>query len=410
MLPRFRAVTGLAVAFATLCPAITRADEGAAVMATLDEATFIERVTERSPRRVAFDSRRRAASAQIGVAGLLPNPTLSFERESVPGLDQTNNYVRLGWSLDFSGRRGLARSAARSAADAERFEVDRDAWSLELDARLAYLEAVYARHQLSRIETARAALVQLLDVLRSRANHGDTSSYDADRAALELDLLDDERATARRVLETARLVLGAFLGEPTTPYDASGPLSLPAPRAAGGEPRRPDLDAARARVKQAQHELRLARRRWVPELELLAGVMVSTSGSTAGVGYNVGIGGALPVFDRGGAAASRARADAKRWQTEIAVIATDARGEAAQAARDLALRIEQADAYARGPATRATDLLRRATSAFREGDRPILELLDVQRTARQVASRTLDLIYEARRAELALRRALGRTP
>jgi len=53
-------------------------------------------------------------------------------------------------------------------------------------------------------------------------------------------------------------------------------------------------------------------------------------------------------------------------------------------------------------------LQQRATVAYREGDRPILELLDVHRTARHVAVRALDLIYEARRAELAVRRALGR--
>jgi outer membrane protein TolC len=147
----------------------------------------------------------------------------------------------------------------------------------------------------------------------------------------------------------------------------------------------------------------------VPRLDLLGGVMVSRSGANDGVGYSVAIAGELPVFDRGQAAADRARADAKRWQAEIAALTNDARSETAQAARELTLRIEQAEAYARGPMTRASDLHRRAAAAFREGDRPILELLDVQRSARNVAMRSLELVYEARRAEIALRRASGST-
>lgn len=409
MVPRFCAVAGLAVALATFRPVIARADEGAAIMATLDEATFLKRVIERSPRRATFDARRRAAFAEVAVAGALPNPTLSYERESVPGLASSNDFLRLGWSLDLAGRRGLARSATRSAAEAEQHEVDRDAWVFEADARVAYLEAVYAREHVAQLEVARTALVQLLDVLRSRAAQGETSSYDADRAALELDLLDDERSSARRMLETARLKLGALMGEPTTPYEASEPLVLPARPGALADPDRPELDAARARIAQARHELRLAERRWVPRLDLLGGVMVSRSGGADGVGYSISIAGELPVFDRGRVAADRARADAKRWQAETATLTNDVRGEAAQAARELSLRIEQSEAYTRGPATRATDLQRRATSAFREGERPILELLDVQRTARHVGMRALELVYEARRAQIALLRASGRT-
>jgi cobalt-zinc-cadmium efflux system outer membrane protein len=409
MLPRIsRAVAGLVVACVATRPVTTRADERAFVV-SLDEATFLKKVHERSPRRQVLEERQRAARAQIGVAGQLPNPTLSYEREAVPGLDVSDTYLRLGWMIDLAGRRGLATSAARAGADAERLDVDREVHVLEIDARLAYLDAVYARAHVARLDEDRATLLQLVDALRSRAKQGDASSYDADRATLQLDALDDERATARRQLETARLRLGALMGEPAVPYDASGALALPArPDTSQLSPQRPDVEAALARAAQADRELRAARRRWVPRLEIVVGMRASSSTDGDGVGYVGGIGGDLPLFDRGGAAGDRARADAKRWRAEATALANDARAEGEQARRELVLRIEQAEAYLAGPATRASDLQRRATVAYREGDRPILELLDVQRTARHAAGRALELIYEARRAELTLRRALGR--
>jgi outer membrane protein TolC len=409
MHPRFpRVVAGLAVVFATSSPVPTHADERAD-LASLDEATFVSRVLERSPRRRALDDRYRSARAQVGVAQVLPNPTLTYEREAVPGLDQADDFVRLGWNVDVAGRRGLARDAARASAEAERLDVEREAFLLEIEARGAYLDAAHARDQVARLDAARVPLAELVNALQSRSKQGDASSYDADRAALELDGLDDERSTARRSLEVATLRLGALMGEPATPYQARDTLTLPA-KPGADSPQRTDVAAALARANQADRELVAARRSWVPRFQIVAGLMASSSGGADGFGYVVGIGGDLPLFDAGGAAADRARAEAKRWRSESAAIANDARGEVEQARRDVTLRIEQAERYAIGPAARAADLLRRATVAYREGDRPILELLDVQRTARHAALRALELIYEARRAELTLRRARGRNP
>jgi cobalt-zinc-cadmium efflux system outer membrane protein len=410
MLPRLhRAVAGLAVALVTT-PAPTRADEPAGPPA-LDEATFLKRVIEHSPRRRAFDERRHAALTQIDVAAVLPNPTLSYEREAVPGLDASEDFLRLGWTFDLAGRRGLARSAARAAAAADRLDVDRDGFVFEIQARLAFLDAMYAREHLVRLDDARTGLVELVEVLRSRAKQGDASSYDTDRATFELDALDDERASARRQLEVARLRLGGLIGEPASSYDASGALTLPPkPPAQLASPRRADSDAALARATQADRELTSARRTWIPALEIVVGLMASSGMGGDGHGYVVGIGGDLPLFDTGRAAADRARAEAKRWRSEAQAIASDARAESEQARRDLDLRIAQAETYLAGPAQRGIDLARRASVAYREGDRPILELLDVQRNARHASVRALELVYEARRAELVLARTVGRTP
>jgi multidrug efflux system outer membrane protein len=411
MLPRIpRVAAGLAMTLVVVQSRPTIADPSA-VPTALDQVTFLRRVAEGSPRRPVIDARRRAAAAAIEAAGVRPNPHLSYEREAVPGLDSHDDFFRLGYSLDLGGRRGLAVAGARAAADAERATTERDVLVVDADARLAYLEAAHARELLARLDASRVSLSELVESLRSRAAQGDASNYDAERATLELDLLDDERATAARKLGVARLGLGALVGEPATPYDAADAITLPArPTRQPIMAARPEIDAARARARQADREAVAAGRGWIPRLELTVGLLASSGPDGDGVGYIVGIGGDLPVFDAGGAARTRARAEGKRWEAEATALAVEASAEVEQARTELTARIEQAETFIAGAAVRAEDLQRRSAVAYREGDRTILELLDVHRTARDVAMRSLEMIYEARRAELALRRASGRAP
>jgi outer membrane protein TolC len=405
-----RGAAGLAVILVMASTRPTLADTGAAP-AALDEATFLRRVAERSPRRAALRERGRAADAAVAVAGVRPNPRLGYEREAVRDPDVSEDFIRLGYALDLAGRRGLAIDAARAAAAAERAAAERELAAADIDARLAYLEAAFARARLGELDRSRSSLAGLVEALRSRAAQGDASEYDAERAALELDLLEDERATAARELELARLRLGALLGEPATRYDAADPLVVPArPTDAGVVPARPELVAAGARIRQAEREATAAGRGWIPRLELTVGVVIARGPEAEGTGYIVGIAGELPVLDAGGAAQRRARAEARRWRAEAAAVAVEVAAEVAQARADLVERIEHAERFREGPAVRAADLARRAAVAYREGDRTIIELLDVERAARTATVRLLGTIYEARRAALALERATGRTP
>src|SRR5512139_3610872 len=76
------------------------------VVVSIDEPTYLQHVQAEPPTR-ALDDRARAARAAVGAAAVLPNPTLAYEREAIPSLDAHDDFVRLGWSLDLAGRRGL---------------------------------------------------------------------------------------------------------------------------------------------------------------------------------------------------------------------------------------------------------------------------------------------------------------
>jgi cobalt-zinc-cadmium efflux system outer membrane protein len=408
MLSPSRALAWVLVVASTASTSSTRADP-AAPIETLDEATFVARALSRSPRRATYAARRSVANTEARAVAVRPNLSFSYDREAVPGLS-TDDFVRVGWVIDVAGRRDLAIAAANAGANAERLDVDREAFVFAIDAQLAYLDAVYAHAQLARLDDARRDLVELVAALRSRSRQGEASGYDADRVALELDGLDDERAGMRRAVELAQLRLGAVLGEPDAAYAPSGVLALPSLPPPAASPRRPDIDAARARADRADHEAAAARRTWIPRLNLAAGVVLSSSTNGNGLGYLVSLGGDLPVFNRGGGATERARAEATRWRSEAAALAHEVRSEVIQARRELELRIDQAASYAAGVAARVLDLQRRTLVAYREGDRTILEMLDAQRAARTATLRVVELTYEARRAALKLVRAEGSAP
>src|SRR5690606_10158343 len=124
----------------------------------------------------------------------------------------------------------------------------------------------------------------------------------------------------------------------------------------------------------ASAEATRAGRGWVPELDFNIGVMAQSQQNLSGIGYVVGIGGELPLFDRGTAGAARSHTEAKRWDAEAAALATEATAEVLSARDVLVQRIAHAETYTSGPAKRAQDLARRVGVAYREGDRPILEL------------------------------------
>jgi cobalt-zinc-cadmium efflux system outer membrane protein len=269
--------------------------------------------------------------------------------------------------------------------------------------------AAAARMRVGLLESARSRLAELVDAARGRAAAGDTAEYDAERVALELDLLDDELTGARRDLAKARIALGGLLGTPEVPIDAGDDLALPTVRDAG-EVVRADVTAAERRADAARVEVRHARRGWFPRLELGVGVQFSGVEALDGVGYFVLVGGELPLFDRGGAAARKAAAAAAMWDAEAAALSAEASAGVRAAREDLASVVAQAATFRDGAAGRASTLITGAEVAYREGDRSIVELLDALRTSRTAQVRIVELMREARDAELTLWLEEGRVP
>lgn len=384
---------------------------------SITAAEFVDRIQESDPRFEGIASRLDAARAEIESASLWPNPSVAYDREEVfaSGEALPENFVRLELPIEVSGRRGKRVDAAEAGERAAAAELGRERFLLTLSAIDLYDDGAALRLRVEMIRERREALFKLLQAVRARTRAGDTSGYDLSRIELELASHDELLGEAGLELTRARRSLAALLGEDGL-VDAADPLALPgvpeeeAVLVERALAQRGDYRGVRERGEQADHERSAAARAWVPVLELSGGLKVSDLGNETGVGYTAGVALAVPLFDRGQAERARAsavlrmaRAEARSLERSVPLAVKNARDA-------LLLRIDQATRYEKELVPKLDDLVRRAEVSYREGERPVFELLDAYRTAREVRARHLELRREARRSEVDLWRALGRRP
>jgi outer membrane protein TolC len=118
----------------------------------------------------------------------------------------------------------------------------------------------------------------------------------------------------------------------------------------------------------------------------------------------------LPFFDRGQADAARARARLKVARANERIIAERITSEVVMAKDNLRRVVAHSSLFERTHVSRLNRFVRRVETTYREGERPIFELLDAYRTARATRLRALSLRLAARLAEIELWRAHGLGP
>ncbi|GEM_PF-676324 len=410
--PRSVLLTVIVLVTTTLAP-LARAEPPAL---TADE--FLARFERTDPRLEVLDARVQLARAGVTAARVLPNPSVAYDREEVfPSSGRlADNFVRLAWPVDVSGRRSLRTDAAESGVQATRAEAAAERFGLSLEALGIYYDAAFARLRLETLHQGQTSLARLVEIVRKRASAGDASGYDLKRLDLERASYDDLVATAETELMSARRRLGTLVGEANTRYDAADRLSLPAlpgSRAlivASALAGRDDYKATRFRSSQADGELAAARRAWVPALALTGGLKSTDLGmGDTAYGYVAGVAVSIPLFDNGQAEKERAVAGKRLALAERRVLEQRVPDAARIAHEQLERKLVQARRFASGQLDKVDELVRAAEVSYREGERPsIFELLDAYRVARDVRLRDLELRRNAKASEIDLWRALGR--
>ncbi len=377
----------------------------------LDEAELIRLVLARAPESAVADATAALAEAHEHAAGLLPNPSLSWGRETVEtGPVGSQDIVSAALPIELSRPR-TARALAASEGASLRAEAALQRDDAVLAALFAYYDIVIGERRLAVFEEVLANLEEAARVLSRREAAGTVSGYESIRLSIESELARSRLVEARGQLERARAGLAVLLGVDVENLRVTQELhflseSQLAQLVQRGVESREALRHAGAAVKLAAEAEQRAELTWLPSLEVSGG-MKRVSDLGGGVGYVVGISLALPSLDRG--QGLRAEARARR-------AVTAARGEAlaqrlgveAEAAlvtyRSTRENLERLEAQTN---THVESLLRAVQSGYREGERSILELLDAQRARTEVAERRLTLMRMAKRAEAEARVALG---
>ncbi len=389
------------VAGALLCLA-----SPAAAQTVLSEADVLAQLSADSPRLRAIRAAIDVARADVEAARRWPNPRATYNRESVAGV--TEHMVTVSQPLPITGRRGLEADAASAVADAVSRRSDDAIRQARAELRAAFADLAAAQVRESELSRARDKLQEVVGVITRRERAGDAAGYDRLRAEREVTDIEADVAAARADRARALGTLGAYLSTiadptslvvavPATPSRAALPTvdELISTAQTRGESR-----ALQREIDAAHLSEQAAERRLIPEPEVVAGTK-SSNAAGGDVGSVISVHATVPLFDWNRPERARAKAQAARTESELAVFNATVRAHI-MALRALVLeRRDAADRY-RASSTSAADLERIAQVSYDLGETGILQLLDAYRSGASVRARQAALDAAARHAEIEL--------
>jgi len=346
----------------------------------------------------------QAAEADVLAAGLFPNPTLNYSRDSVDGSPDT---VEQTWMLeqtfDISGRRGLHREAAsRRVAAVTAGNASRQL-QMAAEIRRSFHEVLFRQETIRATETWAQRFARVEGMVGKLARAGEASGYDRRRLARERQTAEARLAAGRAELDRALAHLVALTGAPEAPLLKGALLpSAPVPveTLLTRLDQRPDLQSLSRRAEAADLEGRAAKRGGIPEVTVGIGPKYVDNGSTQDKGVALSLSVPLPVFDRQQAGQQRAAAEALQVRAEYHLTKHRAEGELRGLHRQAeGLRATAIDYRSRAVAA-SPELLRIAETAYQGGESSLLELLDAYRGALEAETTALELEKRARDARI----------
>jgi cobalt-zinc-cadmium efflux system outer membrane protein len=373
---------------------------------------------------ISAGARVRQAEAAVAQAHLVPNPTLSASagdyavgETNPPGLAYADTAIyttALGETVEI-GKRGPRIAAAESRLEAERQNFADTLARVSVEARAGLARVVYLRARLAFLEESLLAGKQIETLQQSRLDNGDISGSDFDRLLVDTSLLESDVARTRADTGEAMAVCHAVL---YAPCDAPGPdlagivatTEVPAvPDVESALATRPDLRSLDLQAEASRDDALLGRRRRVPDPTLSLTYVhdnLVVSGDQPKT-LALGVGFALPVFDRGQHEFERAGAAAAELDAAARDARTRARAEltALQERRsflDQTLHDLQEQAV-----PRAKGVLDATVSAVGQGGLSTTDLLLARRTYTDLLLRVIDFEFDAFNVRNDLRRGLG---
>jgi len=380
---------------------------------TLEEVLQI--LEQRSPWTAAERASIAVAAADRVTANTLPNPTVSYGGvHLVSGLSTgaiTEHQVILEQPLLLFHQRQARLDEAGANVKAEEARVAESIASRRLAVRGAFATLLSRQRQLQIAEESVANMQRLAQMVRGRAAAGDRSQYEVLRVDIETESLKVQAMNEATEVEDAAGQLAVLLGLPGWSPRATGELqegTVPTDVDAlwsTAEQRRPSLVVIRQQLAAARGALLLAQRERLPVPAVSGGAQLTHE--VAGTSTFFGLSVPLPLFDKNQGAQARASAQISAADLEMQAALSQARAEIENAAAVLAKRKDSLHAFEGAVGDRLPTLRRMAEDSYREGNADILELLDANRSLRDIELTRVQQLEAVKLAEETLIAAAG---
>lgn len=377
-----------------------------------DEAASLAVVL--NPALRALRLRAGIADAQIIDAGVLPNPELDTKwllpTNAAAWKGEVNAAIDLTQLLL---RRGLEKERARIRAEEIRWDIAAEEWKVAAQARLAWVDLIYADEALTVFKETRQILARTLEGVEDRRKAGDSSTLETILAETDLAEADRQgvrlRSMRRITLQSLNTLLGLPPHQDARIEKPASPL-LYAPTQIDRSSlfdhlwqRRPELLAAAKAHEGAERELQIACRKQFPGLRL--GPSFERDGGKDLLGFNAAL--EIPIFNRnhGQIAEKAALRDEKLglFEAELAAARADLEStltilEASES--ELRILFEEL-------APRLARMLDLTERALRAGEVSLFELLTMQRRLLTSRAGVTESLRDFHRARIEVERAAG---
>ena len=385
----------LVILLGTTLPAV--AGEG-----RLTEKEFLAPITAGHPAVVALTERLANAEGERRAARLM-NPQVGFDRE-VPDGAANQSIFWLRWQLPLDGRRGLRKRAAEAGVQAAESEFDWAKLQLRVRLRGVYAEWAQVAERRDLLSANVTVVKRLAERARMRADSGEESGLGARRLALAAAEVQSELAQAEAALvriEAKVRVVHPELQPGVQPVRPALPEM--APNLDGSD--RPDVEARRFEVQQAEFKKRLSGR-FLEFPELMAGWtrIDVTPGTLDGPVF--GVSWSLPLFDRRQGERAQAARNVAIAEARLALANARARAEL-EAAYGAYAQMRAAAAEVTAITADADVLVESATAAFQVGENTLTDLLETLRSVLSSQMAALNLHHNALEAHRNLEVAVG---
>ncbi|HXT17648.1 MAG TPA: TolC family protein [Gemmatimonadaceae bacterium] len=350
-------------------------------------ASAVETALDRGARLGVARADTAVATAALIGARALPNPTLSAAYSKA----RPRYHFTVDVPIDFPMLRQLRIRAAQVGVQAAQLRYQFARASIALDADTTYTHAIAAREKL--VLSRRNALDadSLLHMVERRRDAGDAADMDVELARVNAGQQANAAAADSLTWISALLDLQAVLGiaSDALKVNATDSLATPPVPATTGQVTLNE-SAASLSLESAQLSERLQRRSVWSQFSITGGI--ETGGdpeAEPGILPTFGIGIGLPLFDRNRGPIAQAQAERIRAQAELTLAQVEARNQIAHAIRERSNALARVERD-RQLVTSAERVAQMSITAYREGAQSLPNVLQAQRSARDVISQYID--------------------
>jgi outer membrane protein, heavy metal efflux system len=396
----------------------TSASEPVATVApgVFDPEGAVQFALQNNPLLQAVRQQRGFAQGGVVIARTYPyNPVSQLQFSGVTGDEVTNRFAqvyKISLDVEVRGQRHFRQQAAFAALTRTEWEIATQEIGVSVVTDRAFNTVVYRQRKLHVLEDTIKLNEQVIDIVKKLADAGRLRAADLIVARTELDAAGAQLGQGKAALVVARAELRRQFGTLDDTFTVKGELDIPVPNtefekyAEAAIEKRPDLQARRLAVAEAQAHLRLqeADRYGNPSFGPSFEYNETRSGF---IGMQFGF--PIPVFNRKSGEILQAQATFARAQADARQVEVQATQEVQAALARLAAARKWADSYTMEVLPNLKKATQDMTKLLEQNDPSVdvLKVLGVQRNYLHAFDSYLDALYELSQARDDLAAAVG---